>query len=31
MKILGKYYSENRVNVDFEKIDKDVICSHVKW
>ena len=25
MKILGKYYSENRVNVDFEKIDKDVI------
>lgn len=25
MKILGKYYSENRVNVAFEKIDKDVI------
>lgn len=25
MKILGKYYSENRVNVDFEKIDKDVV------
>jgi penicillin-binding protein 1A len=25
MKILGKYYSENRVNVAFEKIDKDVV------
>ena len=25
MKILGKYYSENRVNVTFEKIDKDVV------
>lgn len=27
MKILGKYYSENRVNVDFEKIDKDIISA----
>lgn len=25
MKILGKYYRENRVNVAFEKIDKDVV------
>jgi len=25
MKILGKYYSENRVNVSFEKLDKDVV------
>jgi penicillin-binding protein 1A len=25
MKILGKYYSENRVNVSFDKLDKDII------
>ena len=25
MKILGKYYSENRVNVSFEKLDKDLV------
>jgi penicillin-binding protein 1A len=25
MKILGKYYSENRVNVKFEKLDKDLV------
>ncbi len=25
MKILGKYYSENRVNVDFNELDKDVV------
>ncbi len=25
MKILGKYYSENRVNVNFDKLDKDII------
>lgn len=25
MKILGKYYSENRVNVNFDKLDKDVV------
>jgi len=25
MKVLGKYYSENRVNVTFRQIDKDVI------
>lgn len=25
MKILGKYYSENRVNVNFNQIDKDIV------
>lgn len=25
MKILGKYYSENRVNVGFDKLDKDIV------
>ena len=25
MKIIGKYYSENRVNVDFNQLDKDVV------
>ena len=25
MKILGKYYSENRVNVNFNKLDKDIV------
>ncbi len=25
MKILGKYYSENRVNVNFAKLDKDIV------
>ncbi|HQQ94715.1 MAG TPA: transglycosylase domain-containing protein [Bacteroidia bacterium] len=25
MKILGKYYSENRVNVDFKELDQDVV------
>ncbi len=25
MKILGKYYSENRVNVNFESLDKDLV------
>jgi penicillin-binding protein 1A len=25
MKILGKYYAENRVNVNFKQIDKDVV------
>lgn len=25
MKILGKYYSENRVNVSFDKLDKDLV------
>jgi penicillin-binding protein 1A len=25
MKILGKYYSENRVNVNFHQLDKDVV------
>src|SRR6478609_11115475 len=25
MKILGKYYSENRMNVDFYQLDKDLV------
>ncbi len=25
LKIIGKYYSENRVNVDFKDIDKDIV------
>jgi penicillin-binding protein 1A len=25
MKILGKYYSENRVNVNFQQLDKDIV------
>jgi len=25
LKILGKYYSENRVNVNFERLDKDIV------
>jgi penicillin-binding protein 1A len=25
MKIIGKYYSENRVNVDFKDLDKDIV------
>jgi penicillin-binding protein 1A len=25
MKILGKYYSENRVNVNFNQLDKDLV------
>jgi penicillin-binding protein 1A len=27
MKILGKYYSENRVNVSFDKLDKDLVSA----
>lgn len=27
MKILGKYYSENRVNVNFNKLDKDIVSA----
>src|SRR5687768_9860975 len=25
MKIVGKYYSENRVNVSFDQLDKDIV------
>ena len=29
MQVLGKYYSENRVNVNFNKIDNDLVLALV--